>query len=185
MLTPINPDGAKSLFTILFTKADGKYIAALSEPMDKLGFDRDVYVGREVQFNQFKDYVDGCLIINDDGTFTDAFVIRDISERSSTITEREVNIETQVAITERYPVTEQLNVISRAILELAEVMQTQLPELTEMHEFIAKQLRSGAALKEQYQNDSEISYSSDDTFTVPDDAIVKIIKAGRIFKTDE
>lgn len=185
MLTPINPDGARSVFTILFTRSDGKYFASLSEPMDKLGFDRDTYIGREVLFNQFQDYVDGGLIINDDGTVTDAFVIRDKSERPSTITERDVNIETQVEITKRYPITEQLNVLSRAFLELAGATCFKLPELTEMHEFITEQLRLGAVIKEQYLHDPKINYSSDDTSSVPEDSVVKIIQTGRIFKTDE
>lgn len=185
MLTPINPDGAKSLTTILFTKTDGKYMAAISEPMDKLGFDRNLYEGREVQFNQFKDYVDGGLIVNADGTFTDAFVIRDISEQPPIINERSVNLETQVVITERYPLTEQLNILSRAILKLAELNNVELYELGDMHQFITDQLRTGAVLKEQYKNDPNVNYTVEDTLSVPDDSIVKIVKTGRIFKTDE
>jgi len=186
-----NLTASEVLSSILFTKADGKYFTTVSLPLKQLPFDRDLYEGREVMFNVTTDYVDGNLILNEDGSFIDNYQIKKISDRPPVIQERKLNYDTQVKITTQYPLTEQLNIVSAALVDLARHAGFKTPsldKLVEMTDFIHSEIEANELLKQTHRADKNIKFESlaetNERETCVDDPNVTIIKTGRIFKTD-
>lgn len=154
---------------LLFNKLNGLFITANSiGPEDHDKIDTTHYVYRAVKFDFVNDTVEGNLTLNPDGTFTDNFKVVDKSEQTPVIYELQLNAAAEYKITKKYPVIEQINVLSRALGLLAEKAGVELPELDEMKDYIKLCLDTNAAQKEFYSENPDVTYITDEERTDTD-----------------
>lgn len=179
----------------LFNKQNGIYISVsnyLPEDMDKI--DTDLYIAREVMFDFTNDTIEGDIIINKDGTTTDDFKVVDKSEVRPVIYETQLNSRAEYKITKRYPVIEQINILSRSLQLIAEKTGTALPELEELTDYIKLCLDTNKAQKEFYRGSPDVTYITEEEHTERESArfegglheIIgpRVITGGSVFKTD-
>lgn len=81
-------------------------------------------------------------------------------EAPQVITEDHLNSKVAYKITERYPVTEQINILARAIKKLAEKYGQELNELEEMLDYIDLVKRTNRAHKEALIESPDVIYKS-------------------------
>jgi len=160
------PSAGRIDAVLLFNKLNGLYITANSiGPEDHDKIDTTHFVYRAVKFDFVNDTVEGNLILNADGTFTDNFKVVDKSEQATVVYEQQLNAAAEYKITKKYPVIEQVNVLSRALQLLAEKAKVDLPELEEMTDYIKLCLDTNKSQKEFYSGNPDVTYITDEERT--------------------
>lgn len=74
--------------------------------------------------------------------------------------EETMDIQVQNKITKRYKLVDQVNIISAAILKIAEVTGVELPELTEMRDYIDEVKRANKVRRDFYKESPDYEYIS-------------------------
>lgn len=190
---PFNP--GRNPAVALFNKQNGLFISVssyLPSDMDKI--DKNLYFAREVEFDFVNDMIEGDITINADGSTTDDFKVIDKSEAKPVVYETQLNSRAEYKITQRYPVIEQVNILSRAIRTIAEKTGTELPELDELTDYIKLCLETNKTQKEFYRDSPDVVYVSEEEHAETESArfegglheIVgpRDITGGSVFKTD-
>lgn len=148
---------------LMFNKLNGMYISAINlAPEEYCNIDTTMYTYRIAKFDFINDVVEGQLTLQEDGTFSDDFKVIDKSEQKQVVNELQLNTAAEYKITKRYPVIEQVNVLSRAISKLAEQLGVELTELDEMNDYIKLCLDVNAAQKEFYRESPDVIYVTDE-----------------------
>lgn len=148
---------------LMFNKLNGMYISAINlAPEEYCNIDTTFYTYRIAKFDFVNDVVEGQLTLQEDGTFSDDFKVIDKSEQKQVVNELQLNTAAEYKITKRYPVIEQVNVLSRAISKLAEQLGVELTELDEMNDYIKLCLDVNAAQKEFYRESPDVIYITDE-----------------------
>lgn len=121
-------------------------------------------------------------------------VIMDRSEVKPTYYEAQADTAMATKITKQYPVVEQVNILGRAIVALAEKGGIDLPELTEMLEYIKLCRGINANTKEFHRDSPDFIYVSNEELAEIDAARTegglhelygpRSITGGRVFATD-
>lgn len=157
------PTSGRTDAVLLFNKLNGLFITASSiGPEDHDKIDTTHYTYRAVQFDFVNDTVEGNLTLNADGTFTDNFKVVDKSEQATVVYEQQLNAAAEYKITKKYPVIEQINVLSRALQILAGKAKVELPELDEMTDYIKLCLDTNKSQKEFYSGNPDVTYITDE-----------------------
>lgn len=159
---PANGEGRVDA-VLMFNKLNGMYISAINlAPEEYCNIDTNMYTYRLAKFDFVNDIVEGQLTLQEDGTFKDDFKVVDKTEQKQVVNELQLNTAAEYKITKRYPVIEQVNVLSRAISKLAEQLGAELTELDEMNDYIKLCLDVNAAQKEFYRESPDVIYVTDE-----------------------
>lgn len=183
--------------TALFNKLNGVFYGIAYLPIEQSAHDPALYEARSVMFNSMEDFIDGQLIVNKDGSYTDAFEVVKLADRKEQIYERQLNMMAEQKITKRYPLIDQVNLLVKAIQRLAQEHDfNDLPEfqaLSEMTSYIGQVLETNAAKKEFYRENPDVDYYSDERVEAEESARYeggiheaigpRAVTGGRIFGT--
>lgn len=186
--------------TALFHILNGAYYTTVSVPMSELNFDRAMFIGRSVEFDFSDDSIEGSIIIGADGSTIDDFKVVSKSEKPPVMHEQDINSDTVSAITKRYPISEQLNVLMRSLKVIAKELDISihedgpLEELGEMLNYIDTCVQVGNATKEHFSKGTEMEYITDEQLTKQIEEEIASLpenqrpimppSRGRVFKTD-
>ncbi|BEG72404.1 hypothetical protein [Pseudomonas phage PA1C] len=153
------PEKGRKPVVLCFNRLNGKFIVATSMTIDQCDPDNPNVIYVEDNMDLFNgDRVVGDLTINDDGTWEKNYSILGENEGPRLIYEAQLDNQMAYKITQRYPVVEQVNVLGRAIVALAEKTGLELTELSEMLDYIKLCKDTSRNHKEFYQNDPNYEY---------------------------
>jgi hypothetical protein len=159
-------DDGRVSATALFNKQNGVFVTTVGIPFDQSQYDQALYVGRSVLFNFADDVLIGKLIINADGTFSDAFSVEKRSDQKEQVFEKMLNMQAEQKITKVYPLVDQVNLLVKAIQRLGQEHDLlELPEFTalsEMTSYIDQCIATNQAKKEFYSESPDVEYISDE-----------------------
>lgn len=151
--------------TLLFNSTNGLFITAIGKPLEGFVYDETKYIAREVEYSLRKDTVVGGIIINGDEQIDD-FTIVTKDELATTVYERALNVAVEREITSQYPLIEQINVLTNAIVSIVGSNE-QLKELDsiqtllKMSDFISAKLLNNVSKKEDCINCKVVTFVSD------------------------
>lgn len=152
--------------TALFNRLNGLFVSVSSVPLEQSQHDTSLYEARAVEFSFLNDYIEGQLIVNDNGTYTDAFEVKDKTEQKEQVFERMLNMQAEQKITKKYPLVTQLNLLVAAVNRLAKEhgleSTEEFVELAEMVSYIDQVIETNQAKKEFYANNPDVEYYSDE-----------------------
>lgn len=152
--------------TALFNRLNGEFVTITNVSPEESQHDQEYYIHRAIEFDftEDGDTLIGNLIINPSGTVTDNFKVVPKAEAPVVVTEAQMNAMASEKITSRYPITQQINLLTRAIQRLGEengLGETEeFQELFEMTEYIKYCLQVNKTKKEHYASDPEVHYES-------------------------
>lgn len=150
----------------LFNRLNGEYVTVRSGKLEDSDFNSDYYIGRDVQFNFTAegDQIEGNIIINDDGSETDNFKVVPYGEWTTSVHEAQLNTMAAAKITDKYPLSTQINILSKVLISLGKTAGLEGTEeydaLTEMSDYIEQCLKTNQTKKEFYENDPYTNYVS-------------------------
>lgn len=184
--------------TILFNAVNGKFLNVIDIPLEiykrHQGSISDLVIAIEREFDFVTDTVVGDLIIDNDGNYTENFEVVRLDETKPIRTEESLNMTVEYKITTKYPIIEQVNILSRAVQKLATEAKVDLPELKEMVSFIELCLETNENQKEFFRTSDDYIYISNEQQRAEasermegglHEAVgARNITGGRIFKTD-
>lgn len=161
----IHEDGRISA-TALFNKQNGVFVTTVGIPFEDSQYDKTLYEGRSILFNFAEDVLIGKLLLNKDGTFSDAFQVIKQSEQKEQMFEYVLNRQAEQKITKRYPLVDQINLLVKAVQRLGQEHDlADLPEFTalgEMISYIDQCIAVNQAKKEFYSESPDVDYFSDE-----------------------
>lgn len=121
--------------TLIFNALNGTYLSATSVPYSMIDTSDPLCIYIVDEMNLIEDKVDGGLDVthHEDGkvTWKADYKIRPIDDGIIEIHEKHMNNLAAKAITDRYPVAEQINILARAIKQLSAAAGVELEELEE------------------------------------------------------
>lgn len=190
--------GGRVPTTLLFNKQNGVFFTFVCLPIATSQYNTTLYEGREELFDHAKDVVEGQLIKNADGTFTDAYKVIPASEQKEKVYERFLNLQAEQKITKAYPLVDQINLLVNAIQRLAKEHEfTDLPEfqaLSEMTSYIDQCIATNQAKKEFYSGNPDVDYYTDERVAAEESAKMeggiheelgpRLVTGGSVFGTD-
>jgi len=181
--------------TLLFNIYNGLFVTAVGRPIEGFLYDRSRYIAREVLFSLKNDTVVGGIRINED-TIADDFKVVPKAEVDVTVYERSLNAFTEREITQKYPLVEQINILTNALVSITEQnakLQKLEPvqDLLAMVDFIKVQLKHNSDKKKDCESCETVNYVSDDELAALNDKKLQglvdpstVTAKTRVFKTD-
>lgn len=152
--------------TALFNKLSGAYFSVTNVPIDQSQHNTEFFEARSVFFDFTKDIIVGNLIVNGDGTYTDAFSVVPQVDAPEPIHERNLNMQAEQKITKKYPLVTQLNLLTKAVNRLGkehDLLETEeFQALNEMVSYINQCIQTNQAKKEFFANHPDVEYYSDE-----------------------
>lgn len=146
-------EGNKIRCWLFFNKVNGIYLHAANWVEKDTMTGLEYYTLVDTMFDLFNDEVVG--------TYPD-YTIRKRGEGPQPYYEAQADALMATKITKKYPIAEQVNVLGRAIFELAEKHKLELPELTEMLDYIKLCKEVNASTKEFYRESPDFIYISNE-----------------------
>lgn len=153
--------------TALFNRINGELISVTSVPVEDSQHNPEYYIARGIMysFGEDGDKIEGNIIIEPDGTFTDNFRVLAPDEQTPTVYEAQLNAMAAEKITSKYPLTKQLNLVVACVNRLGgehNLLETdEFKDLNEMIEYINYCVQVNQTKKEYYANDPTVKYYSD------------------------
>lgn len=160
--------GGRIKSTALFNRLTGEWVTTTSIPLAESQHNPEYYIAREVDyyFGENGDIIEGKLDIDKFGNVTDNFKVVPYAEQKSVITEAQMNTLAAQKITNRYPITTQLNLVVACVNRLGEEHglsdSPEFEALNEMVEYINYCVQVNKTKKEHYRDDPDINYKSDE-----------------------
>lgn len=153
------------LSTLLFNATNGLFITAIGKPLESFVYDDSRYIAREVEFSLKNDTVEGGIIIDGDERI-DNFTVVAKADLVTTVYERSLNAAVERIITSQYPLIEQINVLTKALVSIAgqsEELKALGPvkDLFEMSEYIEAQLTGNKSKKQDCVNCEVVTFVTD------------------------
>lgn len=193
----INLDGRVTA-TALFNRINGLFVTVLAMSIEDSQYNKELYEGREVEFDFNRDVIVGGLTVNDDGTYTDNFKVTPADEQQEVIYEQMLNLQAEQKITKRYPLVDQVNILTQAIQRLGKELDLnetdEFKALSEMTAYIAQVIQANKARKAFYSENPDVTYVTDEEFATEQAARLdggiheaigaRSIAGGRIFGTE-
>lgn len=135
---------------LLFNRNTGNLINALAMTVEQVGTlpEHIVLFTEHYSLNTHEPV--GGIIVRPDGSVTKNYELKEKALKPMEVNERDFDDLTACNITDRYCITKQINILAESIFKIAETTGTELPELTEMVEFIREMKDEGKRYKEQY-----------------------------------
>lgn len=135
-----------------FNKITGALVSVISFTNVE-GLNNDYFDYREIVFDFDKDTIVGSR---------DDFKVVAIADMPEIVEEETLDLAAQQAITKRYPVIQQVNVLARAIMKLSEVAGVEQEELEEMVDFINEIKRANNARKDFFRESPDFIFKSNE-----------------------
>lgn len=146
--------------TLVFNKLNGAFLNANNVPF-KLADQSDPYcIYIEDKMDLAHQVLEGNLIIKPDGSWEKNYKIIDQSEAKEVIYEDQLKNLVANKITTKYKIVDQINLLSEAVMRIAEKTGVDLPELKECLDFIALVKETNEAHKEFYSESEDVVYIS-------------------------
>lgn len=150
---------------LIFNRLNGVYLGAASLDISLCDIDHPHCIYVEDEMDIVNDVVEGGLKIHVDGSWTKDYKVLRPHERSAAVYESELDEQMAYKITKRYTVVEQINILSRAILKLADKHDIELDELNEMLDYISLVKETNKNQKEFYANHPDYEYFTNERAT--------------------
>lgn len=150
---------------LIFNRLNGVYLGAASLDISLCDIDHPHCIYVEDEMDIVNDVVEGGLKIHGDGSWTKDYKVLRPHERSAAVYESELDEQMAYKITKRYTVVEQVNILSRAILKLADKHDIELDELNEMLDYISLVKETNKNQKEFYANHPDYEYFTNERAT--------------------
>lgn len=147
---------------VIFNRVNGEHLWNVSKTDYAPEYDQNLFIVREAEMSPVEDDVIGKIIVYDDGTLKDDWQVVKRSEQPEVITERNLNMTAEQKITKKYPIVDQINILSRAIKLLGDKTGVELEELDEMLSYIKLTTDINRTQKDFYREQSSVRYLSDE-----------------------
>lgn len=150
----------------LFNRLNGEFVSVRQGTLADADFNETYYIGRDVEFDftEQGDTIEGNLIIDGDKV-TDNFKVVSYADRAEVIYEAQMNALAASKITDKYPLTDQINLLAKLVMKIGEASglseSAEYEELNEMVEYIGHCIKVNQTKKEFYKNDPATKYISD------------------------
>lgn len=154
------PEGnpGRTTCVLIFNRLSGVFIAATSLPISKCDTTSPTIAYIEEEFDLVNDVVDGKLDVAEDGTYEKNYVVRDRNDGPTDVFESQLDNQMAYKITKKYPLAEQVNILGRSIVKLAEEAKVELPELEELLDYIKLVKDTNRTQKEFYRDSEHFNY---------------------------
>ncbi len=167
-------ESGKIISTALFNKINGMFCHVVGLGLEQSQYDKELYVGREVEYDFSTDIIVGGLIVNKDGTYTDDFKVIHRDDEGHKVFETQLNMQAEQKITKVYPLVDQINMLVKAVTLLAKEHKLEnKPEfkaLAEMVSYIDQVIETNQAKKEFFSNNPDVEYYSDERVAAEESA---------------
>lgn len=153
--------------TALFNKLNGTFVSVAGIPLENFDYDKNYFIARAVEydFTEDGDVIEGSIIIDAKGNATDDFKVIPRTQQTPATYESTLNELAEEKITKRYPLANQVTLLSKAVVKLGEAAgladTEEFKNLSEMMDYISLCIKTNQTKKEFYKNDPNTVYYSD------------------------
>lgn len=153
---------AKTPHRIVFNRVNGEHLWCVTKTDFDPEYDEELFIVREADMNPVKDEIVGGMIINADGTIEDNWQVVESASLPEMVMEKNLNAVAEQKITKKYPLVDQINILSKAIKLIGDKAGVELEDLDEMLSYIQLTLDTNKAQKAFYSDQPGIRYITDE-----------------------
>lgn len=148
--------------TLTFNKINGEFLSASTVPANGFNTENSPYIYVEDRMCVDTETVLGGLLVDPEKGYSKNYVIVPIASIRPKVFESHLNAFTIMEISNKYPLTEQINLIARAVQKLAMSASVEVEELNTFVDFVNGVKAKNSLVKDEYKNNLELDYITEE-----------------------